>query len=156
MTGDPTWLEGTRTKAGDVAFRVEAGRTYLAVSSAARPEILSVAPSGLKDTRHGADYVVLAPRALLDAAAPLIELRRRQGLHAIGVALEDVFSEFGYGEDRPEAIRDFLRYAYHVWRAPSLRYVLLLGDGTYDFKSYLGTGAPNLVPPLQVKTSDLG
>jgi hypothetical protein len=69
--------------------------------------------------------------------------------------VEDIFDAFGFGESRPEAIRNFLAYAYHHWRAPSLRYVLLLGDATYDFKDYLGTGVRNHVPPLLVKTSCL-
>jgi hypothetical protein len=71
------------------------------------------------------------------------------------VALEEVYSEFGFGESRPEALQEFLAYAYHHWRAPSLRYVLLLGDATYDFKNYLGTGVLNQVPPLMVKTTYL-
>ena len=46
-----------------------------------------------------------------------------------------------------------MSYAYHNWREPSLRYVVLFGDATYDFKDYLGTGVRNHVPPLIVKTS---
>ncbi len=39
------------------------------------------------------------------------------------VAVEDVFSEFGFGEENPNAIKDFLTYAYHQWeQAP--RYVV--------------------------------
>jgi hypothetical protein len=37
-------------------------------------------------------------------------------------------SEFGFGEETPNAIRDFLAYAYHNWTV-SPRYVVLLGDG---------------------------
>jgi hypothetical protein len=35
------------------------------------------------------------------------------------------------------------------------RYVLLLGDASYDFKGHLETGAANLLPPWMVKTSYL-
>jgi len=38
---------------------------------------------------------------------------------------------------------------------PAPRYVLLLGDASYDFKDYLGTGVKNQVPPLVVPTSYL-
>ena len=48
-----------------------------------------------------------------------------------------------------------MTHAYHQWRKPSLRYVLLIGDGTFDYKNYLGTDAPNHVPPLMVRTSYL-
>ena len=74
-------------------------------------------------------------------------------LYFKSVAIEDVYAEFGFGETSPEALRDFLSYAYHKWRRPSLRYVVLLGDATYDFKDYLETGIANQVPPLIVKTT---
>jgi hypothetical protein len=71
------------------------------------------------------------------------------------VALEDIDSEFGFGESHPEAIREFLSYAYHHWQKPAPRYVVLAGDATYDFKDYLGTGVKNRVPPMIEKTSYL-
>jgi hypothetical protein len=98
---------------------------------------------------------VIGPREFLEAAEPLLALRRSEGLRVKTASTEEIFSEFGFGEPRPEAIRDFLSYAYHQWRSPSVRYVLLLGDGTYDYKDYLKTGVVNQVPPLIVKTSYL-
>ncbi len=53
--------------------------------------------------------------------------RRAQGLSARGVAIEDVFDEFGHGEARPQAVKEFLSYANHQWQEPSPRYVLLPG-----------------------------
>jgi len=85
----------------------------------------------------------------------LLVHRAEQGLVSKAVAIEDVFDEFGGGESSPEAIRDFLSYAYHEWTAPSPRYVLLLGDASYDYKDYGQTGVANPVPPLMVKTSFL-
>jgi hypothetical protein len=147
----PAWLGHSR------AFRVEADREYLLVpeSRVEKPRITWAATARLKDRRIGADYLAIGPRDLVAAAAPLLEYRRAQGLRVKGVAIEDVYDEFGFGESNPEAIRDFLTYAYHHWREPSMRYVLLLGDGTYDFKDYLGTGVVNRVPPYLIKTSYL-
>jgi hypothetical protein len=71
------------------------------------------------------------------------------------VTTEEIYDSFGYGEPSPLAIRDFLAHAYHEWARPTLRYVLLVGDGSYDFKDYLGTGVTNDVPPLMVKTDYL-
>jgi hypothetical protein len=137
-------------------FRVEAGRRYHMVASSAvlAPEVETV-PTPKLARAHGADYVVLGPRVLLHEAAPLLKLRESQGLRSRAVAIEDVYSEFGFGEERPDAIRKFLTHAYHHWREPSLRYVLLLGDATYDFEDYLGTGVKNQVPPAMVRTSYL-
>jgi hypothetical protein len=138
-------------------FRVEAGGRYLVVSPEAvlAPELETVSASRLKSSDNGADYVVLGPRDLLEAAKPLLELRRRQGLRSRGVPIEEVDSEFGFGESRPEAVKEFLSYAAHHWQKPAPRYVLLLGDASYDFKDYLGTGVKNQVPPFLVKTSYL-
>jgi hypothetical protein len=69
--------------------------------------------------------------------------------------VEEIFQEFGYGESRPEAVKRFLEYAYESWRRPSLRYVVLLGDGSYDPKDYLKTGVKDRIPPYVVKTSYL-
>jgi hypothetical protein len=138
-------------------FRVEAGRRYLVVSAEAvlKPEVGNASASRLKSPRNRADYLVVGPRELLGAAEPLVELRRSEGLRSRAVSIEEVYSEFGYGEPTPEAVREFLSYAYHHWQKPSPRYVLLLGDATYDFKDYLGTGVENQVPPLMVKTTYL-
>ena len=71
------------------------------------------------------------------------------------VSVEDIFSEFGFGETTPGAIRDFLAYAYHHWQKPSLRYVLLLGDASYDPKDFLGSGVVNHLPSPEIKTTFL-
>jgi hypothetical protein len=80
---------------------------------------------------------------------------RSQGLETEAVAVEDIYSEFGFGEATPRAVHDFVAHAYHRWSPPSPRYVLLLGDATYDFKNLLGTDVVNRVPPLSVETSYL-
>lgn len=154
----PAWLAGTeRGVPGALRFRVEAGRRYLAVAESAllRAELRRPSTSRLKDPRHRADYLVIGPGEFLAAAGSLLDWRRGEGLQVKAVPLEEIFAEFGSGETRPEAIREFISYAYHHWRGPSLRYVLLLGDATYDFKNYLGTGVVNRVPPLMVRTSFL-
>src|SRR5262249_2722474 len=51
--------------------------------------------------------------------------------------------------------KEFLEYAYHSWAEPSLRYVVLLGDASYDPKDYLGTGVKDWLPGYPVKTTYL-
>jgi hypothetical protein len=86
---------------------------------------------------------------------PLLALRQSQGLRTKAVALEDVYDTFGFGEESPEALKDFLAYAYHSWKRPSLRYVVLLGDATYDPKDHLKTGVKNRIPPVMARTTYL-
>jgi hypothetical protein len=138
------------------ALRPEEGRRYLMVGSDLKaPRVERARPTSLRSVARRADYLVLGPAALLPAAEPLLASRRRQGLRSVSIALEDIHAEFGFGEPSPESIRDLLAYAFHQWKKPAPRYVLLLGDATYDFKDYLGTGVSNQVPPLVVKTSYL-
>ena len=154
----PAWLTNTEVGAdGLLRFRAESGRSYLAVSpeSVHHPAVTKPRVSHLKNTRNRADYVVIAPAAFLEAAIPLLELRKSEGLRVQAVSIEEIYSEFGFGETTPEAVKDFLSYAYHNWRPPSPRYVVLVGDATYDFKDRLQTGVTNHVPPRMVKTSYL-
>jgi hypothetical protein len=154
----PRWLTGVELQAdGRLRFRGEAGHTYLAASDEAlpRPRVQRAFPSRLKSTLNRADYLLIGPEAFLGAVEPLIDLRRSEGLRARAVPIEEIYAEFGFGEARPEALREFLAYAYHHWSAPAPRFVLLVGDGTYDYKDHLGTGVLNQVPPLMVRTTYL-
>ena len=151
----PRWLSGTWDTG--LRFQAEADHSYLAVSPEAvlRPELRKASPATLRSANDSAEYLLLAPREFLGLAEPLLAQRRAQGLTARGVAIEDVFDEFGYGEPRPEAVKEFLSYAYHFWPQPSPRYVLLLGDATYDPKDYLGTLTRNPVPAYPFKSTYL-
>jgi hypothetical protein len=156
-TSLPRWLRLTRATPSGLAFQAETAHHYLAVAAdrVLQPEIHRAIPSTLKSRRNSADYLLIAPQVFLDAASPLLDLRESQGLRARAVALEEVVQEFGQGETHPEAIRDFLEYAYQRWRRPSPRYVLLLGDATYDPKDFLRTGIQNRIPALVKKTAYL-
>ncbi|WP_417914840.1 C25 family cysteine peptidase, partial [Candidatus Electronema sp. JM] len=115
--------------------------------------------SSLRSTANKADYLIISPLHLLDSAKRLAEYRKGQGLTAMAVDIEDVQDEFSSGLAAPEAVHDFLAYVYAKWeRAP--KFVVLIGDGSYDYKNYLvkGEGYPNngwpLVPSVLVQTPD--
>jgi hypothetical protein len=139
-----------------LAFRAEVDKSYLAVSdsSVLAPEIRKRIPTSLRKASNRATWILIGPREFLPAARPLLDLRRSQGLLAKSVALEDVYSEFGFGEPSAKAIHDFLSFAFHNWRTPP-RYVVLLGDATYDPKDYLKTGVKDRVPTPIVETTYL-
>jgi len=96
------------------------------------------------------DYLVIAAPGLETPAGTLAEHRRAGGLRAAVVALNDVYAAFGHGVPGPEAIRAFLAYAGSYWAAAP-RYVVLAGDGTYDYLNQLGYN-DSLLPPALIAT----
>ena len=109
-------------------------------------EILLDTPSTLRSPTNSADYIIISHPLFLSSVEPLAELRRSQGLQVKVVDVTDVYDEFNYGIVHPEAIHDFLDYAFHNWN-PRPAYVLLVGDGTFDPRDFLGTGTPTFIPP---------
>ncbi len=128
---------------------------YLAASTAGIKTPVAITPdtkSRLRRKRNRADYLVIVPAELLEGANELAKLRRRNGLRTKVVELEDVYDEFGYGLETPEAVKAFLVYAYKEWRrAP--RYVPIAGNGHFDHHDYWKLGG-NLFPPLMVGTPE--
>ncbi len=143
VLADGTWQAAFNPPAG--------GAPYLLAEAGALIDAEPVVdvPSRLSGAGNQADYLVIAPRALMDAAGAFAAYRRGRGLRSMAVSLEDVYDEFSYGIATPHALAAFLA-ASHSWAAPP-RYVLLLGDGTFDYKDNLGYGE-NLVPILVAET----
>src|SRR5262249_22485732 len=152
-----SWLKDLETTSTGLRFRAETQTRYAvaAPGGVKTPIVRTPLPRRLRSTENRADWLLVAPAEFLAAAEPLVALRRSQGLAVATVSIEEVYQEFGFGEEGPEALKDFLEYAYQSWRRPSFRYVLLLGDGTYDPKDYLGTAVKDRIPPNIVKTSYL-
>ncbi len=55
-----------------------------------------------------------------------------------------------------DAIRDFLRHAYHYWQPPAPTYVLLIGDANQDDKDNLQTATANYVPSKNIESELFG
>jgi len=90
--------------------------------------------SDLKNTSNGADYIIITHRDFITDVQPLAAFRQAQGLRVKMVDVQDVYDEFNDGVLHPQAIRDFLTYAYTSWQSPAPSFVLLVGDGTFDVK----------------------
>ncbi len=140
------------------SFRTRANRRYAAVATGGlrrplwtRPD----RPSTLRQPDAGADYLILAPSALA-AAAETQALAAYHGARYLTqvVDLEDVYDEFNAGLASPKALRDFLQHARQNWKIKP-RFVLLLGNGTLDYRNLLGRN-DNLVPPLLINTQGGG
>lgn len=103
----------------------------------------------LRQFTQGADMVIITPQAFYDQAQRLKDLREEHDSLSVFIAdIEEIYDEFAWGLPDPTAIRDFMRYAYTTWSIrPS--YLLLFGDGDYDYKGLRSDGSTSWIPPYE-------
>jgi hypothetical protein len=112
------------------------GFSVLSSSAVAVPdEIVADRPSDLTDGDRQADYIMITHRTLLDSTEALAEFHRGRGLTVAVVDVQDVYDEFNFGVLDPAAIKSFLQHAHDNWGPPAPRFVLLVGDASWDFKN---------------------
>jgi len=98
-----------------------------------------------RSTDNAAQYLVLTPGSLRAGADALASYRG-----ARVVELQDIYDSFNFGIANPNAIHDFLDFAYRSWQ-PRPVYVALIGKGTIDPNDYMGVGT-NRFPVLMSAT----
>jgi len=59
--------------------------------------------------------------------------------------VQDLYDEFSFGVKNPQALKDFFRRAQVSWQGPP-KFVLLVGDASFDHRDYLGLGNVDFVP----------
>ncbi len=132
----------------DKADALNRTRSYVAVHAGAvrsPSQIVADAPSNWQ-AYAGADYLIISHADFVSSVQPLAIFRRGQGLSVVTVNVADLYDEFSGGNVDPEGIRQAIGFAYANWPTPP-RYVLLVGDGTYDFKNFSGYNGPTFLPP---------
>jgi hypothetical protein len=101
----------------------------------------------LRDPARAAELLVIAPREFEETLQPYLDWRRAQGIEVNLSIAEDISHQFGSGLASPEAVRSCIRMAMKEWRNPSLESVLLVGDGTWDFRNIQqGDSLENRIP----------
>jgi hypothetical protein len=134
------------------------GRRLVALpdTQLSQPESLTLnTPSTLNLASNGADLVIISYKDFIPALAPLVSQRQSQGFNTVVCDVEDIFDEFSYGVHTPQAIRDFLARANTIW-ATHPRYVLLVGDASYDPRNYQGFGKFDFLPTKLLDTGFRG
>ncbi|HED11062.1 MAG TPA: type IX secretion system sortase PorU [Caldithrix abyssi] len=101
----------------------------------------------LLSTSNQADYVIVTRRELREKGEEFARLRPH--LTSKVVSVEDIEFFFNSGVQDPTAIRNFFRYAYFNWQSPSISYVLLLGDGHYDYRN-ISISQQSVVPVFEI------
>ncbi len=136
--GDGTRRAGRALGGGRYAFAAAAGGTELfpALDGAlAKPDAVKpVAANDWQHPAHGYDYLIVAHPKLIDAIKPLAAFHEQRGLKVAVLDVNDVYDDFNDGIDHPRAIRNLVERAYRDWPAPKPRFLLLVGDASFDIR----------------------
>ncbi len=154
----PAVLSGAKVSASEegyaVSFEISVhGGLLFVLSETASDVVLEPysPPENLLHPATGADEIIVAPSAFYTATFPLADLHRSEGLRVKVARVEDLYALFNGGVFHPKAIRDFVAYAYAHWPGPPPSYLLLVGDGHFNFKghnpSVYGQPGPEYIPP---------
>lgn len=158
----PTVLTGAVADADGLRLRTGPGAAPRALVLAppdallAPAAILPASGVDLRDNPAGADYIAVAYPDFIPALQPLVEHRRSQGLRVTVASIDDVYDTFSHGAPDPAAIRDYMVYARDHWTGPAPRFLLLVGDATYDYQGFLADSTPNFVPTYLLATHFVG
>lgn len=134
----------------DAAEQTSASSTFYLVANPAwqTPTIVNDVISDLQATTNGADYIVITHADFLAQAQQLAAYRALgNGFRTAVIDVQDIYDEFNGGLMSAESIRDFIFYASHYWQPPRPQYVVMFGDGHYDFLNNLLSNEPVYMPP---------
>lgn len=99
------------------------------------------------DLSQSVDYLIITHADFVSASQLLADYWNTHGLTARVIDVNELYDQFNFGILNPLAIKNFLAYAFANWFTPP-SYVLLVGDGHWNFKGYSGYETPpNYMPP---------
>jgi hypothetical protein len=82
----------------------------------------------------GYDYLIVSHPSLMQAIEPLAEFHRMRGMRVAVIDIDDVYDEFNSGITHPRAVRNLVQHAWHDWPEPRPRFLLLVGDASFDIR----------------------
>jgi hypothetical protein len=123
--------------------------------SAAPAAAFSLAPwNPTLPSLRGVEYLVVTHPLFRAQADRIASEKERAGLASAVVETTAAYDRFSAGFVEPRAIQALVRFAARASR--SLRYVLLVGDDSFDPLDHSGRGVPSLVPSLFSRDSGWG
>lgn len=97
------------------------------------------------------ELLLITDPAFKPAAERLANFRAsHDGLSVKIVTPDEIFNEFSSGRQDVSAIRDYVKYLYD--QGKRLKYLLLFGKGSYDYKGYIDNNT-NFVPTYESRNS---
>jgi hypothetical protein len=97
-----------------------------------------------------ADLIIVTHPNFLTTATELANYRKEQGMSVNVASTQEIYNEFSGGTTDIVAIRDFVRMFYEraTNQSEMPKYLLLLGDGSYDNKNRIKANS-NFIPTHQ-------
>jgi peptidase C25-like protein len=92
----------------------------------------------------GANYLIVTHAAFADQARRIAALKEADGYRTWVVDVENAYDRFSSGVMEPAAVHALIRQAARA----GARYVLLVGDDTFDPRDFSGTGEASYIPSL--------
>ncbi|MCY7351098.1 MAG: type IX secretion system sortase PorU [Cytophagaceae bacterium] len=131
-------------------------REFVAFTETGLPEpatVRAIPNQNLRDIAAPDLLVITAPAFRPEAERLAAFRRQHDGLRVAVTTPEEIYNEFSSGRMDVTALRDFVRRLYQK-PGSSLKYLLLFGDATFDYKNTLGGNAgQGYVPVYQSRES---
>lgn len=136
----------------------QTGHRYLAYSSAGfgtPASVRLVKPDRLRSQPQGADYLVITHEKFVSEATRLAKHRAQLGLRSMVVTTDEIADSFNEGFANIVASKEFIRYADKNWN-PRPRFVLLVGDASWDDLGIKGSEFANYLPAYYYRSPSMG
>ena len=104
---------------------------------------------------RGVEYLVVTHPLFRAQADRVAALKAAEGLRAVVVETDAAYDRFSGGVVEPRAIQALIRHAFHRSEG-ALRFVLLVGDDTFDPRDYVGIGSQSFVPSFFARDASWG
>ncbi|HOE63245.1 MAG TPA: C25 family cysteine peptidase [Candidatus Sumerlaeota bacterium] len=88
---------------------------------------------GLKTSQHAAEYIIITHENFLAQAERLAKYRAKRGAKTKVIPVDYIYDEFNGSNIHPTAIKQAIAHIYNNWQQPKLKYVLLIGDWSWDW-----------------------
>lgn len=140
---------------GKVAYDTESRNHEIVLfdrSKTTSPELLGRIENQNLHGIDNVDMVVLYPSIFKEAADKFIAHRSsHSNLVVEGIEVTKIYNEFSSGRQDPSAIRDFAKMLLD--RNDRFRYMLFIGDGTYDQRGLLNIPDHRFIPVYETDQS---
>ncbi len=129
-------------------FTAREGFAYYVAPAGAERSPEGVTRARVAAVEPGTDYVAVGPEEFRGPTAPLIELRRAEGMRVAYVTLGEAADTWGLGREGAAGIAALVR-------AVGPRYLLLVGDNAYDYRGLTAGDVDSMVPAFLSRPSAL-